>query len=355
MRSDYGRVKLAAGDLSSDPVKQQGLKLMEDYRFYALSKKLPVEVDTVNRNYVISYAIKNEKKQTCSGSYLKFYSELDAETLTPDSPYVFMFGTDVCGHTDRLHMIRNYRGHNVDWSHTDSPEDGPLTHYYTVFFRTDNTYALYVDGKFRWNQSIENDWPLLQPRTLEDPTDVKPKGWVDVATMPDPSASKPDDWDESQPKEIDDMTAEKPDTWENERDGEWQRPKVANPKYRGKWQRPHIRNPDYKGPYIPRRIPNHDYIPDENLYQLSAPIRYVGVEVWQVESGSIYDDIMIGDDVDEVLQYVRNAVATNVVKEKENEERRLAAIKKEEDARRADVEAIKKVEEALAEEDGADL
>ena len=40
-------------------------------------------------------------------------------------------------------------------------------------------------------------------------SDLKPETWVDEETIADPSASKPDDWDESQPPTIPDPDAVK--------------------------------------------------------------------------------------------------------------------------------------------------
>jgi hypothetical protein len=46
---------------------------------------------------------------------------------------------------------------------------------------------------------------------IDDPTDEKPKDWVDEAQIKDPDAVKPDDWDESAPATIPDEDAVKPE------------------------------------------------------------------------------------------------------------------------------------------------
>ena len=43
--------------------------------------------------------------------------------------------------------------------------------------------------------------------------DTTPSDWVDVAKIPDPDASKPEDWDESEPMMVVDPSASKPATW----------------------------------------------------------------------------------------------------------------------------------------------
>merc|ERR1711909_258652 len=52
----------------------------------------------------------------------------------------------------------------------------------------------------------------------------------------------------------------------------------------GKWVHPEIDNPDYT--------------PDDKLY-LYKDIGAVGVDVWQVKSGTIFDNFFIGDDFEE--------------------------------------------------------
>ena len=51
--------------------------------------------------------------------------------------------------------------------------------------------------------------------------------------------------------------------WDEDEDGEWEAPLVANPKCAtggcGPWQRPNKKNPKYKGKFVPRQIPNPDY------------------------------------------------------------------------------------------------
>eukprot|EP00796_Vickermania_ingenoplastis_P009703 gene9704-6800_t len=347
-RSDYGRVALSSGSIVGDPVTQKGLKLTEDNRHYAVSRKLPVPIDTVGRNYVISYSIKNEQELSCGGTYLKFFSgDFDPTDLSSDTPYLFMFGTDRCGEKNRLHMIRNYKGEYVEWIHADRSIGGPLTHFYTVAFNTDNTYALYVDGVYRWKQDIERDWHMLPEPTLPDPEDIKPKDWVESGTMPNPDAKKPADWDESQPSRIPDPNAKQPADWDEAEQGRWTPPTIPNPLYRGKWHPPHIRNPAYKGPWIQKRIPNPEYTPDPTLYELGAPIEYVGIEVWQVEGGSIFDDIMIGDDLNEIVAYIDNFMKTNGAKEKEVLREREEEKKRLEERHKADIESASIVQQSM--------
>jgi calnexin len=61
-----------------------------------------------------------------------------------------------------------------------------------------------------------------------------------------------------------DAEAEQPEDWDEEEDGEWEPPRVTNPKCEdgpgcGEWERPTIPNPNYKGTWYPAMIDNPEY------------------------------------------------------------------------------------------------
>jgi len=117
--------------------------------------------------------------------------------------------------------------------------------------------------------------------------------------MDDPEDKKPEDWD-NEPEKIPDAEAKKPEDWDAEDDGEWEPPMVPNPKYKGAWAPKRIPNPAYKGPFKPKQIANPEYEADDKLYMARSPLKFVGIDVWQVKAGSIFDNIIIGDDLAEV-------------------------------------------------------
>jgi calreticulin len=63
--------------------------------------------------------------------------------------------------------------------------------------------------------------------------------------------------------------------------GEWKAKQVPNPNYKGKWVHPETDNPEYSL--------------DPNLYQ-HTNIGAIGFDLWQVKSGTIFDNILITDD-----------------------------------------------------------
>merc|ERR1719481_1687847 len=72
---------------------------------------------------------------------------------------------------------------------------------------------------------------------------------------------------------------------------------IDNPEYKGEWKPKQIDNPDFKGKWIHPEIDNPDYSPDDKLYAYSD-IGAIGFDLWQVKSGTIFDNILITDDVD---------------------------------------------------------
>ncbi len=72
------------------------------------------------------------------------------------------------------------------------------------------------------------------------------KLWPYWCRIPDPEATKPDDWDEDAPEYVPDPDASQPEDWDAEEDGEWSAPMTRNPNYKGPWSPPLIDNPDYK-------------------------------------------------------------------------------------------------------------
>merc|ERR1711972_191227 len=94
-----------------------------------------------------------------------------------------------------------------------------------------------------------DDWDFPKP-TIDDPEDKKPEGYDDIPSqIPDPDATKPDDWDD-------------------EDDGEWGPPLIDNPDFQ------------------------------EGVQLAAYDSMYVGYELWIVNNGTIFDNILVTDDLE---------------------------------------------------------
>merc|ERR1719352_888492 len=92
-------------------------------------------------------------------------------------------------------------------------------------------------------------------------------------------------------------------------------------------------------------IDNPKYVADDTLYKY-ANFGSVGIDVWQVKSGTIFDNILITDDVDYAKQHAEKTWKAQkdgekAMKEKADEEKR----KKDEEERKKKEEERKKKEE----------
>jgi len=302
-KSDYGKLVLSSGDFFGDKHINQGYETSQDAHFYASSAPFPQAIDNDGSDIVVSLSVKHEQGLDCGGGYIKLLSEVDPKEFSGDSEYWLMFGPDQCGHTKKVHIIFGYKGQNLLWKKEPRYPDDKLTHVYTVQVKPDNTYKFWIDQEEKESGKLEDDWKFLEEKEIDDPEDKKPSDWVDDAQMDDPEDKKPEDWD-SEPSQVADPDAKKPDDWDSEEDGEWEAPMIPNPKHKGSWRPKRIPNPAYKGRWSPKRIANPKYAPDEQLYAIQKPLKRVGIDVWQVKSGSIFDNIIIGDNLDEVNKII---------------------------------------------------
>ncbi|XP_019393942.1 PREDICTED: calreticulin-3 isoform X4 [Crocodylus porosus] len=101
------------------------------------------------------------------------------------------------------------------------------------------------------------------------------------------------DWDE--PEHIPDTSAARSKDWNNATDGEWRHPMIKNPLYRGEWKPRKIDNPNYKGVWPHPQIDNPDFLPDFNILSYEN-IGVIGLDIWQVRAGTIFDNFLITDD-----------------------------------------------------------
>lgn len=232
-----------------------------------------------------------------------------------------MFGPDICGGNRLVHFIINHNGKNYQIEKEVLPALDHVTHVYTLVVRPDNTFDIKVDGVLKHTGKIEESFDILPPKQIKDPNQSKPADWVDEEEIVDPEDKKPEGFDDA-PATIPDPEAKKPEDWDDELDGDWEAPHIPNPEYKGEWTPKKIKNPAYKGPWEHPLIDNPEYKEDPLLYAFDS-FTHIGVEVWQVKAGTVFDNFLITDSVEEA-------------------EAAVDAILKQRDA---EIEAKKKIEE----------
>merc|ERR1740139_576151 len=192
----------------------------------------------------------------------------------------------------------SYKGKNVlKKSDLAYKQEGDGTsHLYRLVVKPDNTVRVEIDQEEIYSGSLKEDWEFLQPQEIKDPDDKKPSEWVDSSMMDDPEDKKPDAWVDE--KRVVDASAKKPDDWDDEEDGEWEAPMIDNPAFTGEWTVKRVSNHEYKGVWEARKIANPDFVDDDAMYKYDD-FGFIGFDLWQVKGGSIFDNIILTDDVSE--------------------------------------------------------
>lgn len=71
---------------------------------------------------------------------------------------------------------------------------------------------------------------------------------------------------------------------------------IENPDYKGDWKAREIPNPAYKGTWVHPEVPNPEYSSEPTLYKFDD-LGIIGFDLWQVKSGTIFDNVLITDDI----------------------------------------------------------
>merc|ERR1711953_1384615 len=322
-----GKWKAAAGKWFIDEKENAGIQTAEDSKFFGISAAFD-SFSNANKGRIIQYQAKYEKDVECGGGYLKMGPKPDdLKTFGDPTAYNIMFGPDKCGYTKRTHLIFQYKGKNVlKKSDLEYKQEGEGTsHLYRMVLKPDSTVRVEIDEEKIYEGSIKEDWEVLKPKTIADPEDKKPSDWVEDSMIDDPTDKKPDDRVEE--KRIVDSDAKKPDDWDDEEDGEWEAPMKDNAAYKGDWYGKRISNPAYKGIWEAKKIANPEYEDDDSVYSY-ADFGFIGFDLWQVKAGTIFDNVIVTNDVAEADAFAK--------KWKELSEAENAKKKEEEDAKKAE-------------------
>ncbi len=313
-----------------------GIRTTGDLKYFELSARLPKPVTTGKAPLVIQYSVKFEKDVECGGAYLKLVGEkFDATKFGGDTPLLVMFGPDICGNDNKIHLILDHKTVGYLWKKKPASPNDKLTHIYTAVLYPNSSYAVYLDAKMLENGTVADDWEFSAPKFLPDPNDTKPLDWNDLMYIDDPNSTKPTDWEDEEM--IEDKDATKPEDWDEAKEGEWKPPKTKNPKYKGPWVAKKVYNQAYKGVWKAKTIPNPNYT---EVAMDTYTIGGLGIDVWQTRAGTVFDNIMLTDSLDEALAHAKKVLELQVAKEKEFK----AEYDKEEEKRSA--ETRKKLEEA---------
>lgn len=350
--SDWKKSEGANGDWDHTAGKffkdadDKGIKTTPDARFFAISSKIH-PFDNSGKDLILQFQVKHEQDLDCGGGYIKLLEgDVDQKNFGGDTPYSIMFGPDICGYsTKKIHGIITHEGKNMLIKKNVDCETDTLSHVYTFVLSANNSFRILTDMKEKASGSIFDEWDFLKPKNIPDPEAKKPEDWVDEEFMDDPEDKKPEGHDDI-PKEIVDPEAKKPEDWNDEEDGEWEAPLIPNPDYKGDWKPKRIKNPGYKGKWKAPLIANPEYVDKPEAYKLPV-LNYVGIEIWQVKAGTIFDNILVTDDLDYAMKFAEETWGQM----KDAEKAQFDEVEKK---KQEEEEEERKKAEAEAEKDGDD-
>ncbi|GMR57945.1 hypothetical protein PMAYCL1PPCAC_28140, partial [Pristionchus mayeri] len=274
-------------------------------------------------------------------------ADANLEDFHGETPYNLMFGPDFYGKEKKVFVTFYYKGKNHHIKKSIRCKNDVLTHLYTLILNPDNTYEVQIDGETVESGDLESDWDMLPAKTIKDPDAEKPEDWDEREYIDDEADTKPADWE---PKQIADKDAKKPEGWDDEMDGEWEPPMIDNPEYKGEWKPKQIKNPSYKGKWIHPDIENPEYTPDDQLYKYDS-WGAIGFEIWQVKAGTIFNNVIVTDSIEEAKEHA--AERFEPLREAEKEEKEVAdkveaaKLEAEERKRREEEEEVKREEEEM--------
>jgi len=298
---EMGKWVTSSGKWFVDEEVNKGMQVADDMRFYSITAPLTKPATSKGKSLVVQFSAKIENHQYafCGGGYIKLLPDgLKQATFGGDDEYHIMFGPDLCGYdVSHVHAIFNNKGSNLlktDKINLEYSDKNEYTHLYTMSFNPDGTYEILFDLESKAKGKIVEDWGFPKPM-IDDASDSKPSDWVDDKEIDDPEAKKPDGYDDI-PAQIPDPDATKPEDWDDEDDGEWEPPLIDNPEFKGEWIAPKVTNPEYKGEWSPKQIANKDY--EEGVQLAAYDSAYIGFELWVVNNGTIFDNILVTDDLE---------------------------------------------------------
>ena len=352
-----GKLELSYGEFYADADINLGLRTTTSLTKYAVMRNLERVFDNTeqDKDLIIQYSVKHEQNIDCGGAYLKILSpEVEPEEFGDSTPYSIMFGPDICGMDRKTHLIlRDITGESRFMNISVYPKTDQLTHLYTLQLSpTSQSFSILIDREEVATGSLEEMFPNIYPqKMIPDPNARKPADWIDDELIPDPDDKKPLDWVDAE--YIADPEAVKPDEWDEEEDGEWEAPLMLNPDFQGHWEPRKIANSEWKGEWKAPLIINPHWTESAQEKTARYRIGAVGIEIWQVRHGTIFDNIIVTYDPEEAEKHAEETfVKLQALEKKIFEEYKAAEIEKmkkeEEERERQESQLRQKLNEAEA-------
>ena len=168
-------------------------------------------IDNTEKCLMLQYEVRFQKSLECGGAYIKLRRDgsiQSAEDLRDDTPFVVMFGPDICGKMDRIHVIiPHFNPVSGKWSEHrlrggPRPANDTRTHLYTLVIRRDDSVEILIDQINKFTGSLHTDFdppfsapPYPSPLTLTPRhcptlrTTSPPTGWRSAVSVTRPTGT----------------------------------------------------------------------------------------------------------------------------------------------------------------------
>jgi calreticulin len=314
-----GELETSSGTFYADAEESRGMRTTQDSQFYTAFAPFKEPLDTCNKDLVLQFSVKNEHELKCGGTYFKLSSgDTNLKAYSGDTAFKVLFGPDVCGPTRRVFLMLERDGRVLTMNRQIEYPNDRFTHFYTLVVNHPSMkYRVMIDGKVVGGGEIVDDFSKWsdEPRLIPDPESKKPEDWDDRVMVDDPEDSKPEDYDLDVPPMIADPDAQEPEDWDETEENPWRAPEIPNPEW-VEWTPRQIPNPKYKGLWRPKLVANPAFKP-ETVATCYKDLTHIVLDVWQVQAGSIFDNILVTDSVEEAVEHRKKHTEGFVDAEKE--------------------------------------
>ncbi|KFD57369.1 hypothetical protein M513_01880 [Trichuris suis] len=288
-RSDYGLFTISHGKFYGDAQVGIGLQTTQNSRFYAASRKFDIMPENLSGPLVIQFSVKHEQKIDCGGAYIKILSgKINQTDFHNSSSYYIMFGPDICADSKVLQMILRYNDTYFTWAHRVNCKSDRLTHVYTLVIHQNLTYKVLIDLKIVKSGLLLEDLQFLVPAS-------KSEGKTDVVDEEEGTSTEDPAIRSTQVEGYTDEFLSYDSTNKKARPDKFNR-QVKDILNREKKVRPSTCSKDSETQIVK---PTHM---DLNFYK---GIGAVGIDVWQVKAGTIFDNILITDDESYAIRFAK--------------------------------------------------
>jgi hypothetical protein len=150
----YGQFVTSPGNWYAD-ISDLGIKTADFSTNYAVSALFP-SFSTSSKPLIIQYTLKNENVVDCAGGYIKILSlNTNQRKFSGKTPYLIMFGPDICNGEAKGHLIIPYKGQNYSIKTPLRIINDQFTHQYTLIINPDDTFEYYLDNELEISGKIK--------------------------------------------------------------------------------------------------------------------------------------------------------------------------------------------------------